>query len=52
MIRVRSVNIGTPQPGLSTYGVSGIDKKPHLDQIPCRPISPVRLPDLLFGLHH
>lgn len=29
MIRVESVNIGTPQSGLSTFGVTGIDKKPQ-----------------------
>jgi MOSC domain-containing protein YiiM len=37
VIRVESVNVGKPLPGLSTYGVTGIDKKPQRGRIPIGP---------------
>lgn len=37
-VRVESVNIGIPLPGLSTFGVTGIDKKPQPGRVAVHPL--------------
>lgn len=38
LARVESVNIGVPLPGLSTFGVTGIDKKPQAGRVAVHPL--------------